>query len=68
MVLICARVNRLPMVGDSHPPSNWESLLHGKKKPYYWVDDHPLFYGNTGSLDSGIYIYVYIYIYMYVCI
>lgn len=20
------------------------------KKPYYWVDDHPLFYGNNGSL------------------
>ena len=34
-----------------------------KKKPYYWVDDHPLFYGNTGSLDSGIYIYI-----IYVCI
>ena len=21
--------------------------------PYYWVDDHPLLYGNTGSLDPG---------------
>ena len=20
--------------------------------PYYWVDDHPLLYGNNGSLDS----------------
>ena len=19
--------------------------------PYYWVDDHPLLYGNNGSLD-----------------
>ena len=21
--------------------------------PYYWVDDHPLLYGNNGSLDPG---------------
>ena len=21
--------------------------------PYYWVDDHPLLYGNSGSLDPG---------------
>ena len=21
--------------------------------PYYWVDDHPLLYGNNGSLDSS---------------
>ena len=21
--------------------------------PYYWVDDHPLLYGNNGSLDTG---------------
>ena len=23
--------------------------------PYYWVDDHPLLYGNNGSLDPGTY-------------
>ena len=23
--------------------------------PYYWVDDHPLLYGNIGSLDPGSY-------------
>ena len=23
--------------------------------PYYWVDDHPLVYGNNGSLDPGTY-------------
>ena len=22
-------------------------------KPYYWVDDHPLLYGNNGSLDPS---------------
>ena len=21
--------------------------------PYYWVDDHPLLYGNNGSLDPS---------------
>ena len=23
------------------------------RKPYYWVDDHPLLYGNNGSLDPA---------------
>ena len=23
---------------------------------YYWVDDHPLLYGNNGSLDPGTYV------------
>ena len=26
---------------------------HGYINPYYWVDDHPLLYGNNGSLDPG---------------
>ena len=30
--------------------------------PYYWVDDHPLLYGNNGSLDPGTYPY-YPYLY-----
>ena len=25
----------------------------GYINPYYWVDDHPLLYGNNGSLDPG---------------
>ena len=25
----------------------------------YWVDDHPLFYGNIGSLDPSTHIYIY---------
>ena len=25
----------------------------GYINPYYWVDDHPLLYGNNGSLDPS---------------
>ena len=28
-------------------------MCHGYINPYYWVDDHPLLYGNNGSLDPG---------------
>ena len=24
--------------------------------PYYWVDDHPIWYGNNGNLDPGTYV------------
>ena len=27
----------------------------GYINPYYWVDDHPLLYGNNGSLDPSTY-------------
>ena len=27
--------------------------FNGYINPYYWVDDHPLLYGNNGSLDPG---------------
>ena len=42
-------------IGDGHPtfnrnPYNWYI------KPYYWVDDHPLLYGNNGSLDPRTYV------------
>ena len=33
-----------PLIGN---PYNWDT------KPYYWVDDHPLLYGNNGSLDAS---------------
>ena len=33
-----------PLIGN---PNN------GYINPYYWVDDHPLLYGNNGSLDPG---------------
>ena len=28
-------------------------IINGYINPYYWVDDHPLLYGNNGSLDTG---------------
>ena len=28
---------------------------NGYINPYYWVDDHPLLYGNNGSLDPSTY-------------
>ena len=29
--------------------------MNGYINPYYWVDDHPLLYGNNGSLDPRTY-------------
>ena len=50
--ITCAMV-KSRYIGDGHPtfnrnPYNWYI------KPYYWVDDHPLLYGNNGSLDSEL--------------
>ena len=47
----CAMV-KSRYIWDGHPtfnrnPYNWYI------KPYYWVDDHPLLYGNNGSLDPS---------------
>ena len=33
-----------PLIGNPY---------YGYINPYYWVDDHPLLYGNTGSLDPS---------------
>ena len=33
-----------PLIGNPY---------HGFLNPYYWVDDHPLSYGNIGSLDPS---------------
>ncbi len=33
-----------PLIGNPY---------NGYINPYYWVDDHPLLYGNNGSLDPG---------------
>ena len=41
-------------IGDGKPPTfNRESgnPYNGYINPYYWVDDHPLLYGNNGSLE-----------------
>ena len=37
-----------PLVGNPY---------NGYINPYYWVDDHPLLYGNNGSLDPGTYVF-----------
>ncbi len=37
-------------IGDGHPTFN-RNPYNGYINPYYWVDDHPLLYGNNGSLD-----------------
>ena len=48
---MCAMV-KSRYIGDGHPTFN-RNPYNGYINPYYWVDDHPLLYGNTGSLDSG---------------
>ena len=40
-----------PLIGNPY---------NGYINPYYCVDDHPLSYGNIGSLDPSTYIYIYI--------
>ena len=43
-----------PCIGDGHTTFN-RNPYNGYKNPYYWVDDHPLLYGNNGSLDPSTY-------------
>ncbi len=47
----CAMV-KSRYIGDGHPTFN-RNPFNGYINPYYWVDDHPLLYGNNGSLDPG---------------
>ena len=42
-----------PCIGDGHPTFNDGNPYNGYINPYYWVDDHPLLYGNNGSLDPS---------------
>ncbi len=51
---ICAMV-KSRYIGDGHPTFN-RNPYNGYINPYYWVDDHPILYGNNGSLDPGTYI------------
>ena len=45
-----------PCIGDGKPPTfNDGNPYNGYINPYYWVDDHPLLYGNHGSLDPSTY-------------
>ena len=57
LIYICATV-KSRYIGDGHPTFN-RNPYNGYINPYYWVDEHPLLYGNNGSLDPGTYIYIY---------
>ena len=46
--------SKVAILGMVIPPFN-RSPSNGYINPYYWVDDHPLLYGNNGSLDPGTY-------------
>ena len=41
--------------GDGNNPTFNRNPYNGYINPYYWVEDHPLLYGNNGSLDPGTY-------------
>ena len=54
--VICARVDQLVVLGMVIPP--WiGNPYDGYINPYYWVDDHPLLYGNNGSWSTLAHIY-----------
>ena len=42
--------------GDGKPHTFNRNPYNGYINPYYWVDDHPLLYGNNASLDPGTYV------------
>ena len=46
-------------IGDGHPTFN-KNPYNGYINPYYWVDDHPLLYGNNGSLDPGTFFNLFV--------
>ena len=46
-------------VGDGRPPTFNRNPYNWYINPYYWVDDHPLLYGNNGSLDPGTYMFIF---------
>ena len=54
VIFICARV-KSRYIGDGHPAFN-RNPYDGYINPYYWVDDHPLLYGNNGSLDPSTFV------------
>ena len=51
---ICARVDQLLLLGMVIPPLIGSPYI-GYINPYYWVDDHPLLYGYSESLDPSTY-------------
>ena len=44
--------SKLVVLGTAIPPLIGNPY-NGYINPYYWVDDHPLLYGNNGSLDPS---------------
>ena len=48
--------SKLVVLGMAIPPLIGNPY-NGHINPYYWVDDHPLLYGNNGSLDPSTYIF-----------
>ena len=44
--------SKVAILGMVIPPFN-RNPYNGYINPYYWVDDHPLLYGNDRSLDPG---------------
>ena len=52
MIFNWARVDQLLVLGMVIQPLIGNPY-NGYINPYYWVDDHPLLYGNIGSLDPS---------------
>ena len=48
----CVPWSKVTILGMVIPPLIGNPY-NGYINPYYWVDDHPLLYGNNGSLDPG---------------
>ena len=48
-------VKRRVFLGMGDLPPLIGNPYNGYINPYYWVDDHPLLYGDNGSLDPGTY-------------
>ena len=45
--------SKLVVLGMGDLPPFIGNPYNGYINPYYWVDDHPLLYGNNGSLDPS---------------
>ena len=51
--MMCAMVKSRVLLGMGDLPPFNRNPYNGYINPYYWVDEHPLLYGNNGSLDPG---------------
>ena len=49
----CVTMVKRRYIGDGNNPTFNRNPYNGYINPYYWVDDHPLLYGNNGRLDPG---------------